>query len=114
MYQSFKVNREFKEMLNNFCSNFVPNQENFIEQAESERDGWMYVIDQRADDPAGRVPPDDVIGGFKIERGEVVEYKPNPNYRVYSERGFTDLGGKLNRQFYDYMLSIINGATSRS
>jgi hypothetical protein len=44
--------------------------------------GWVYAIDP-AFDPRDRIPPEGVIGAWKIDdSGQPTgEYTPNPNYR---------------------------------
>ncbi len=53
--------------------------------------GHVYVIDGRSPTPEDRVSPEDIIGAFPLRDGRVVaeEYQPNPNHRLFTERGVT-------------------------
>ena len=65
--------------------------------ARAQREGHVFIIDGRTPTPEGRVPPEDIIGGFQVREGIVEEatYSANPNYRLLSELGFTQLDSAL-------------------
>ena len=107
IHNSLKVNSEFTKMLHSFCAEIIPKQADFIEKGKNQGEGWLYIIDQRTLDPHGQVPAHDILGALKIKNGNVGDYKDNPNYRVYSADGFTDLGPDLNRKFNQYMQNIL-------
>lgn len=70
--------------------------------ARAQQDGWVYVIDLRTPEgPAGRVPPEDVIGGFEVRRGTIVEdsYEANPHHRPYTTNGLVQLPPSLMQAF---------------
>ena len=60
-------------------------------------DGLLYVIDQRTATPDGAVPPEDIIGAFEVKGGAIPvrSYRPNPNHRLLSQRGFFRLDDQL-------------------
>jgi hypothetical protein len=70
-------------------------------RAEARRigQGSVWVIDQRTATPQGDVPTEDIIGGFEVQDGQLVPggYQPNPNYRLFTSRGFFQLGAALPR-----------------
>jgi hypothetical protein len=54
-----------------------------VEEAKANPGGWVYEIDgDRVDDPNGAVPPDAIIGAWKVDaRGNLSgDYQANPNY----------------------------------
>ncbi|NJK65056.1 MAG: hypothetical protein HC921_22200 [Synechococcaceae cyanobacterium SM2_3_1] len=48
--------------------------------------GWVYEIDNRYHQNNGRVPPEAIIGAWKVDQnGNIIdEFIPNPNYRSKS------------------------------
>jgi hypothetical protein len=54
-----------------------------VAEAKKVPGGWVYEIAAGVD-PAGRVPPEYVIGAWAVnDVGELTgEYLPNPNYRA--------------------------------
>ncbi|MGH2689833.1 MAG: hypothetical protein ACRDKW_13665 [Actinomycetota bacterium] len=57
------------------------------------------VIDQRTRTPDGPVPPEDIIGGVKVENGELVvgSYRRNPRHLIFSADGLFRLDAKLHQ-----------------
>ena len=95
--ETFVANRGFHELLHAVVERHAPSTPSFADDARRQRDGWIYVIDQRTPTPGGRVPPEDVIGGFEVRAGHVVarSYQPIPAHRLMTERGFFQLGLEL-------------------
>lgn len=59
--------------------------------ARAQGSGWLYVIDERTPTPGDAVPPEDILGCFRVADGEIVagSYQPNPNHRLVTARGIT-------------------------
>ncbi len=95
--ETFVANGIFHEFLHGVVERHAPTTPSFADDARRQRDGWIYVIDQRTPNPGGRVPPEDVIGGFEVRAGHVVahSYQPIPAHRLMTERGFFQLGSEL-------------------
>ena len=95
--EHFVGNHAFHEFLHEVVARHAPTMPGFAEDARQQRDGWIYVIDQRTPTPGGRVPPEDVIGGFEVRDGHVVahSYLPIPSHQLMTERGFFNLGDEL-------------------
>jgi hypothetical protein len=62
----------------------------FQSAATQQQDGWIYVIDERgAEDPL----PEDIIGSFEVQGGQIVvnSYQPNDNYAIIGKKGLFQL-----------------------
>jgi len=94
---TFVENRAFHDFLHRVVERHAPTIVEFTDEARRQRDGWIYVVDQRTPTPGGRVPPEDVIGGFEVRSGHLVarSYQPIPSHQLMTERGFFDLGDEL-------------------
>jgi len=59
-----------------------------LAQAKANPGGWVYEIDG-VDDPFGEVPPERIVGAWKVGDDGVPtgEYQANPNYRPPAEPG---------------------------
>jgi hypothetical protein len=103
----FAPHRLFVEFLHQVIARHAANDPGFQAEAQRLRDGWIYIIDQRTPDPAGTVPPEDVIGGIQIANGKMIpeSYQRNPNHLILSSTGFFDLGPYLNGALLDEVLS---------
>ena len=97
--ETFVANRAFHDFMHRVVERHAPEMPAFAEDARQRQDGWIYVIDQRTPTPAGRVPPEDVIGGFEVRTGRLVarSYQPMPSHRLMTARGFFQLGDELER-----------------
>jgi hypothetical protein len=100
--EDFVRNTLFVEILHKSIAEYAPRIKSFQATAQKLENGWVYVIDQRTPDPAGNVPPEDIISAFEIRKGEVIEgsYKPNDNHRILSPKGFCGLDVEL----YEYLI----------
>jgi hypothetical protein len=96
---SFRPNPEFVDFMHRVIAEVAPNDPGFIAAAKSQGEGWLYIIDQRTPEGThGRVPPEDIVGAFKVEQGEVMpeSYNPSPNYKVLTRHGLPRLPLVLN------------------
>jgi len=103
----FRANPAFKKTIFDFSRNEMFKDENLINSAIKQQEGWVYIIDQRTKTPEGEVPPYDVIGGFKVENKELKGFNENPNYQIKSINGFTDLGKNLNVRMNIFLENLI-------
>lgn len=53
-----------------------------IEEAKSQADGWIYRISGDYD-PNGAIPPEAIVGAWKVDGSGKIEgqFIPNPKYR---------------------------------
>jgi hypothetical protein len=92
---NFTANPTFIEFLQGFVAEHTPSLAAFMDEARRLWDGYVYVIDYRTPDVYGDVPQEDILGVFEVRSGEPVSYKTNPNYRLFTERGFFVLHPEL-------------------
>jgi hypothetical protein len=70
--------------------------------AARQGDGWIYIIDLRTPGgPRGKVPPEDIIGGFKVAEGELLSstYWANHKHIVLTTNGLVQLPPPLRAAF---------------
>ena len=67
------------------------NDTNLVNAANNQKEGWVYIIDQRSPPPQGEVPPYDIIGAFEVMEARLGEFKPNSKYQIKSPNGLADL-----------------------
>jgi hypothetical protein len=94
----FSRNRVFVDFMHDVIARNAPDDPSFQAAARRQGDGYIYIIDQRTPDPAGTVPPEDIIGAFKVIGGaaDPASYWQNPNHVILSSsNGFFNLGPNL-------------------
>jgi hypothetical protein len=67
------------------ATNDRPIPPGLVAEAAKHPGGWVYEI-APGYDPAGRVPPEAIVGAWKVDdAGRLTgEYTPNPNHRPQS------------------------------
>ena len=65
------------------------------EEARRIGTGSVVLVDRRTPTPDGPVPPEDIVGAFKVENGTVGAYLASPNHRLLTEHGFFRLNDRL-------------------
>ncbi len=100
---NFARNRAFVDFMQDVIRKHGPSAPNLIAAARAQRSGWVYIVDGRTPTPQGAVPPEDIIGGFQVEGGDVVadSYLANPNHRILSQHGFLQLDPFLRQRLLD-------------
>jgi hypothetical protein len=92
--QQFRPNQVFIEFMHQCIATYGILDLSLQAAARNQDDGWIYVIDLRTPEgPTGRVPPEDIVGGFEVKGGRLVEgsYSANPGHLVYSRNGIVQL-----------------------
>jgi hypothetical protein len=100
--ESFQQNGLFVEFLHRVIRTAGPVDRELRAAAAQQGDGWVYIIDLRTPDgPQGRVPPEDIIGAFEVQLGQIKAeaYQPFPAHRVYTRNGLVVLPPSLRREF---------------
>jgi hypothetical protein len=95
--QVFARNRVFVEFMHAVIARRGPDQAGCQAEAKRLGEGWVYIVDLRTPTPQGPVPPEDIIGVFKVDGGVIVpgSYKASPNHMILSPRGFFQLDDGL-------------------
>jgi hypothetical protein len=93
----FARNRVFVDFLHAVIARRAPNLPGLISEARRQENGWVYVIDQRTRTPQGQVLPEDIIGAFEVQGGQLVlnSYQPSAKHQILSADGFFCLGAEL-------------------
>jgi hypothetical protein len=95
--ENFRPNRPFVDFLHELLATEAPQTEAARRQAAQQREGHLYLIDERAPDPGGRVLPEDIIGAIAIQAGKLVPgtYQRNDQHRLLTSSGFFALPAEL-------------------
>ncbi len=98
--ENFVRNKVFNDFMHEFIARGGPELKGLKAKAQQQGEGWVYLIDARTPTPQGQVPPQDIIGGFKVKAGLLVvgTYKRNPNHVLLSQDGFFRLPPELNER----------------
>jgi hypothetical protein len=98
--EAFRQNPAFVDFMHEVIRTTGPNDPELREAAQEQRDGWVYIIDLRTPEgPGGRVPPEDIIGAFEVQDGQIVadSYQASSTHRVYTNDGMVCLPPSLRR-----------------
>ena len=97
---NFISNREFKEFMQSVIAKEIFDDPSIKKQAKKSKDGYIYLIDARTLTPQGEVPPYDIIGAVKIEKGKLVSksYQPNKNHVLVGPKGIFQLSNFLEKR----------------
>ena len=100
-------NPSFIEFMHDVIRRCAPNEAEIQSAAQAEGEGYFYIVDAFTPDGIfGNVPPEDIIGGFRVEGGVVGSYFANPKYVVYRDgRGLVQLPGVL----HDALVEALRG-----
>ncbi len=93
--ENFARNSIFVDYLHDFIARTASRDPGLVEAGRSGGLPYLYLIDQRTPTPHGEVPPEDILGAFRVENGQISEasYEGNrQNHRILSHRGFFNLG----------------------
>jgi hypothetical protein len=109
--ENFARNRAFVEFLHEVITRHAPELAALQGEAQRIGEGWVYVIDARTMDPRGRVPPEDILGGFEVKTGRVVpdSYRRNAKHVILSKDGFFQLDAVLRERLLGELASRHGG-----
>jgi hypothetical protein len=104
----FARNRVFVDFMHDVIARRGPGVPGLIAEARRQRNGWVYVVDQRTQMPQGLVPPEDIVGAFEVKDGEVVpgSYRRSPRHVILSADGFFQLGVELQACLMEEVASL--------
>jgi hypothetical protein len=93
----FAPNSVFSSFLAETIARHAPLQSGLCAEAERIGNGHVFLVDQRTPTPEGPVPPEDILGAFRVEGGKVVpgSYTASPNHRLLTANGFFQLDDAL-------------------
>jgi hypothetical protein len=90
-------NSVFTKFLAFVIARHGPEQPGLVAEAGRIGKGHVFLVDQRTPTPQGPVPPEDILGAFRVEDGNVVpgSYMASPSHRLLTSNGFFQLDSKL-------------------
>jgi hypothetical protein len=97
-------NPVFTSFLHEFVATQATTNEELKEAAREQKEGFVYMIDQRTPDTEADVPPVDIIGAFEIADGAITpeSYSPNPEHKMVTEDGLVEIGDDLREAMLAY------------
>jgi hypothetical protein len=107
--ETFQPNPRFIEFMHQVIRTAAPADPDFRAAARMQGNGWVYIIDLRTPDgPQGRVPPEDIIGAFQVQNGEVLPdtYWPNEQHRVLTSSGLVSLPPSFRAAFVEQLSKV--------
>jgi hypothetical protein len=93
----FHENPAFIRFLAQVISEGIDGVDGLRRQAETQRTGYVYLLDARTPDPSGRVPAEDIIGAVTVEDGAILagSYRHNDRHKLFTGNGFFRLPDEL-------------------
>lgn len=91
------ANSVFTKFLAFVIARHGPEQPGLVAEARRIGEGHVVLVDQRTPTPQGPVPPEDILGVFRVQDGTVVpgSYMASPKHRLLTSNGFFQLDSKL-------------------
>ena len=73
-----------------------------------ERNGWLYLVDQRVRKRGAAPTRSDVLGGFQLRDGKPVpgSYEPNSDYAVLTQIGFMRLPDEFQSVLLEELVAL--------
>lgn len=102
---NFVQNRDFVRFLHDVIGRHAAACPALSAQAESVRNGHVYVLDGRRK-PDGPLQPQDIVGTVAVVQGRVQGYQPGPVYRVFTEDGFMCLESWFHARLVDELMAL--------
>ena len=90
----FIENNEFVDFLHTTIAIKAIDLKSLNDAAAQQKKGYLYIIDFRTPEGImGNVPPEDIIGAFKVEDGSIVSnsYWRNDKHKIYTKNGLMKL-----------------------
>jgi hypothetical protein len=107
----FIVNKEFVEFMHGIIGDKGPGVPSLREAAQRQMNGYLYIIDLRTPKGVmGNVPPEDIIGAFKVEDQKLVanSYWRNESHKIFSRNGLVKLPPEIFKLIIDELKSKAN------
>lgn len=107
--ENFARNRAFVDFMHAVIKKHGPSIPGLISEAHRQGNGWVMILDRRTPTPSGAVPPEDVIGAFQVQDGQIIRdsYQGNPNHRILSQQGFFQLEPTLQQHLLDELAASV-------
>ncbi len=86
-HDNISYNADFLVVLHRIVRDFMVNEQGVLEQVKAQPNGFVFIVDRRSGDQ--HVEKEDIIGIFLVNESmtDVSKYRPNPDYKLISEKG---------------------------
>jgi len=112
-WRKFSPNPAFISLLHEVIAAAADHDSMLQDAASQQRNGSVCIIDLRTPEgPQGRVPPEDIIGGFEVEDGMLKKYRANERYLPWTAHGMMQLPPSLNHALYRAILETAGAPTA--
>lgn len=90
--ENIAYNPEFLVVLHETVRDCMVNDSQVTEEAAGQLNGFVFIVDRRAPRETD-IPKEDIIGIFLVSdrKTDPSRYRPNPDYRLVTARGFAQL-----------------------
>lgn len=105
----FRPNEAFTRFMQRLIARRGGEDPALLEAAQQQGRGWLYIVDQRVfKAPAERVPPEDIIGAFRVQGGELVpgSYAASDQHKLFSEKGLVQLPDRLHELLLEELRAL--------
>jgi hypothetical protein len=106
---NFVPNPNFIDFLHSIIAKFAPDTPGINAEAKRQKNGWIYLIDARHNRLEENVFPEDIIGAFEVNEGEIKaeSYQRNNNHLIFSQNGFFKLEPRLEKHLIEETRKLI-------
>lgn len=106
---TFMPSDSFIEALQTLIARCGPEDQQLIDGATTQGEGLLYVVDGRHPSDDSNIPPENILGAFKVEEGLIVadSYEANPNHLLLTDQGMCVPPGTLAKSFVESLSSPI-------
>ena len=101
IHTNFAVNPAFVEFMHEIMAEYAPRLAVTQSHAKQQRNGWIYMIDQRRPE-AEMLDPlesmlEDIIGAFEVCDSQILpgSYQPMTSHKIMSDRGLFEVDPEL-------------------
>jgi hypothetical protein len=107
---NFVSNPNFIDFLHEIIAKFAPDSPSLNAEAKRQKNGWIYIIDARHKKQEESVLPEDIIGAFEVNEGEIKteSYQRNNNHLIFSQNGFFKLEPRLEKYLIEETRKLIS------
>lgn len=87
-HENIEMSSEFMVLYHQAVRDIMQHVPEVISEASQQENGFVFIVDGRA--PEGKdIPKEDIIGIFLVNerKTNASRYRPNPDYRWFTERG---------------------------
>jgi hypothetical protein len=105
---AFQQNQLFIKFLSYVIGKHAKECPGLLAETRRQKDGFVYILDNRTPTPDGTVPPEDIIGAMEIANGQMIRYHGSLNYRLLTTDGFMQLEAWLKDRLIEELFIIAN------